>query len=312
MKDYKSNIAGFVWFSIFVTIFILMQVFIKGINAPATSATVEVAETVPKKVKVVAKEPEVITQEEVLKIKSRKLEVIAEKAVIKEVSFNVIERTSRNLGHGVVIDSWKEYTGSNRYLEKILKKRKKNLEIIKKISIKEGVEWVDMIADGVIESHLGSSNICNEGGYCGVYQFGKAAWKAYGHGSRLNIVSSTKAAIKYRAANRKRLSKVGIPVSGFTLYLAHQQGSGGVVSIYKIINGDPLKRKEKRRLAIALCSNIPLKIRTSVCYSIKKKGRTLWRKNRSVPLKDVANIHFFIWSKEYEEIKEKIKQLKRK
>lgn len=228
-------------------------------------------------------------------------------SIAKPVEYNTEVKSVLDLGHGVLIKSWIKYTGANISKEKIIDKNRGNFETIKKMSIKAGVEWADMVTDAIIESRLGQLNVCNEGGYCGIFQFGLPAWRSYGKGSRLNVENNIAAAIKYRKANKEILENNGIAVDGFILYLSHQQGSGGTISIFASINGVKLKKKESKRLAIALCNNIPFKLREKVCYSVKKmiKGRerTLWRKRRLVSLTDLSHIHFSIWKKEYEEIK---------
>ena len=100
-----------------------------------------------------------------------------------------------------------------------------------------------MHAMAVIESGK-NPNVANKFGYKGLYQFGAAAWKESLPGvpfSQWNDpMLNSHAAANYMTQNAQGLAKSGLPVSPFTLYMAHQQGLGGLRAAFKAAdNGGP-------------------------------------------------------------------------
>ena len=92
-----------------------------------------------------------------------------------------------------------------------------------------------------IESKGDPNAKSKSGSYLGLYQMGKAEFaKHHVAGTPNNIfdpLANAMAAASYMSYHSKEMQKRGIPVNATTLYLAHQQGLGGVSSIYKAANG---------------------------------------------------------------------------
>ena len=92
-----------------------------------------------------------------------------------------------------------------------------------------------------IESKGDPNAKSKSGSYLGLYQMGKAEFaKHHVAGTPNNIfdpLANSMAAASYMSYHSKEMQKRGIPVNATTLYLAHQQGLGGVSSIYKAANG---------------------------------------------------------------------------
>lgn len=218
--------------------------------------------------------------------------------------------TLLDAGYGVVIDSRERYTMSLATVKKLIRSQTNSISIIKIQSALKNVNWRDMVTDSIIESGLGSSNGCNRYGYCGMFQFGRAAWKDHGKGSRTNKIANTKAALSLRSYNHEKLVLAGIQPTGFHLYAAHQQGHAGLTRQIGLINGESLLSSRKRtRLSMAICNNIPMKMRRKVCRYKKLKTRRAWIKRSEVDLSDLASIHYSVWEHEYNKIKEVVDEI---
>jgi hypothetical protein len=78
--------------------------------------------------------------------------------------------------------------------------------------------------------------------YKGLYQIGPDVARQYGiSGKEHDPYSNSMAAVKYMQDNAKILRKNGIPISGTSLYLAHQQGASGFTDIYNsAVKGTPM------------------------------------------------------------------------
>lgn len=107
--------------------------------------------------------------------------------------------------------------------------------ILDSVSSKFGVDR--NLFHGMAQIESGKNpNAANKLGFKGLFQFGRPAWADYGEGSFeqnvFNPQKNSEAAAKMINANTKFLKKNGIPVNATTIYLAHQQGPGGVRGLW--------------------------------------------------------------------------------
>jgi hypothetical protein len=93
----------------------------------------------------------------------------------------------------------------------------------------------------MIESQGDPNARTPSGTYKGLFQFGPPAWKTYGSGDPYDPEANALAGAKYMRHNIAVLKKAGIPITLGNLYLAHQQGEGGVVSLNRLARsgGEP-------------------------------------------------------------------------
>jgi hypothetical protein len=123
---------------------------------------------------------------------------------------------------------------------------------IKAASGKYGLPYDYLKGMSQIESG-GRNNVVNKFGYAGLFQFGTDAWKQYSPnplGNPLDPAMAAEAAARFTLANKAYLEKKGIPVTGTSLYMAHQQGPGGVAKIYDAaVNGAPLDASTLRNMS---------------------------------------------------------------
>lgn len=88
----------------------------------------------------------------------------------------------------------------------------------------------------LVESGKNPNAKTPSGTYRGLYQFGPPAWKTYGGGASWDQVFdpllNARAFARYATANAKILRSHNIPVNPVNIYLAHQQGPGGIVQLY--------------------------------------------------------------------------------
>jgi len=83
----------------------------------------------------------------------------------------------------------------------------------------------------------------------GLFQFIPSTAKKYGLSNRLNAVENTRAAMQLTKSNANDLKRFGIPVNPLNLYLAHQQGAGGLIQIYNNINkGTPISGQVRNNM----------------------------------------------------------------
>ena len=87
----------------------------------------------------------------------------------------------------------------------------------------------------------GNARAHNASGASGLFQFIPSTWKVYGQGDVYDPYANLAAFKRYTAANIKQMIKAGIPITATNIYLAHQQGIGGLKAILKSIKtGAPL------------------------------------------------------------------------
>ena len=86
-------------------------------------------------------------------------------------------------------------------------------------------------------------------GAAGLYQFIPSTARAYGLRNPYDPKQAIEAVIRLTKANALALGKAGIEVSGPSLYLAHQQGAGGAIALYKSASrGTPLTSLIRRNI----------------------------------------------------------------
>lgn len=81
----------------------------------------------------------------------------------------------------------------------------------------------------------------NKSGASGAFQFIKSTAKQYGLNNPFNAQESLNAYKKLTMNNIRQMQRYGIPINPTTVYLAHQQGVGGLKKIVDSLNnGTPL------------------------------------------------------------------------
>ena len=89
----------------------------------------------------------------------------------------------------------------------------------------------------------------NKSGATGLFQFIPSTWASYGKGNALDPNANFEAFKRYTASNIKQMQKAGIPITPTNIYLAHQQGIGGLKAILKSLEtGAPLSDKILRNV----------------------------------------------------------------
>ena len=118
-----------------------------------------------------------------------------------------------------------------------------------------GLDEATLHALAEIESGKRPTISSPSGTYKGLYQIGPDVARQYGIlGKEFDPYSNSMAAVKYMYDNAKYLKKHGIPISGTSLYLAHQQGAFGFKEIYEsATKGTPLSNE---RIKLML-NNVP-------------------------------------------------------
>lgn len=87
----------------------------------------------------------------------------------------------------------------------------------------------------------GNARAHNASGASGLFQFIPSTWKAYGQGDVYDPQANLAAFKRYTADNIRQMQKAGIPINPTNIYLAHQQGIGGLKAILKSLEtGAPL------------------------------------------------------------------------
>lgn len=89
----------------------------------------------------------------------------------------------------------------------------------------------------------------NKSGATGLFQFIPSTWASYGKGNALDPNANFEAFKRYTASNIRQMQKAGIPITPTNIYLAHQQGIGGLKAILKSLEtGAPLSDKILRNV----------------------------------------------------------------
>ena len=122
---------------------------------------------------------------------------------------------------------------------------------IKLASEKSGIPVETLNGIAQIESS-GRYWVTNKAGYAGLFQMGKDEFAKFSpdpNGSPLDPYLNAQAAANYMSYHAEGLQKRGIPVTSENLYLAHQQGLGGISSIFKAAQGtQPLSDTTRRNM----------------------------------------------------------------
>ena len=126
--------------------------------------------------------------------------------------------------------------------------KKEIIELIIEESANSDVDTEFLLTMANIESGF-NPNAKNPSGAAGLYQFMPSTAKAYGLRNPYNPTDAIRAVIKLTKANATALQRAGLEPSGANLYLAHQQGAGGVIILYSsILKGRPLSRIIRRNI----------------------------------------------------------------
>lgn len=111
---------------------------------------------------------------------------------------------------------------------------------IKLASDKYGIPVSALQAIAQIESNK-RYWVTNKAGYSGLYQMGRDEFAQFSpdpSGSPLDPYLNAMAGANYMAFNAAGLKAAGIPTTAENIYLAHQQGLGGISSIYAAAKGE--------------------------------------------------------------------------
>lgn len=107
-------------------------------------------------------------------------------------------------------------------------------DAITKASNVHGIPRDLMVKMAIIESGMNPNASRGEKGAKGLYQFIPSTAAAYGiAGRELDPYANADAAARLFKDNIKFMNNAGVPVNPTTMYLAHQQGAGGVNAIWK-------------------------------------------------------------------------------
>jgi hypothetical protein len=107
-----------------------------------------------------------------------------------------------------------------------------SIATINRVSAQTGTDATLMKTMAWIESRFNSTASRGAAGAKGLYQFIPSTAAQYGiNGQELNVEASTQAYVKLLQNNIKSLQKYGVEINGANLYLAHQQGAGGLKQI---------------------------------------------------------------------------------
>lgn len=109
------------------------------------------------------------------------------------------------------------------------------IKLIIDVSQNSDVDTEYLLTMANIESGFNPDARNKYSGAAGLYQFMPSTAKAYGLRNPYNPNQAIVATIKLTRANAAILDRAGIDVTGTSLYLAHQQGAGGVLALYKSI-----------------------------------------------------------------------------
>ena len=107
----------------------------------------------------------------------------------------------------------------------------------------------------------------------GHFAFTNATAKQYGLKDPNNLIESATAAAKLASDNAKILKSRGIPVTGPTLYMAHQQGAGGASSVLS----DPSSLAANATSLRAVRNNLPSSMRSAAGTMTSGQFSDFWK-----------------------------------
>ena len=123
------------------------------------------------------------------------------------------------------------------------------MELIIEESKESGIDPEFLLTMANIESAFNPNARNKYSGAAGLYQFVPSTARAYGLKNPYDPKQAIRSVIKFTEANAAILARSGIPVNGANLYLAHQQGAGGAVALYRsAARGTPLDRTIRRNI----------------------------------------------------------------
>lgn len=106
------------------------------------------------------------------------------------------------------------------------------ITIITQAATKYGLESSYMLTMAFIESAFNPKAYNSGSKASGMYQFLPSTARVYNLKNPFDPSAAADAAARFTLDNRKYISKHGVPTEGVFLYLAHQQGCGGIVAVY--------------------------------------------------------------------------------
>lgn len=116
-------------------------------------------------------------------------------------------------------------------------------------SKESGIDPEFLLTMANIESTFNPNARNKYSGAAGLYQFVPSTARAYGLRNPYDPKQAIEAVIRFTKVNAAILAKSGIPVNGANLYLAHQQGAGGAVALYRsAMKGTPLDGVIRRNI----------------------------------------------------------------
>jgi len=128
--------------------------------------------------------------------------------------------------------------------------KKDIMELIIEKSKDSDIDHEFLLTMANIESAFNPNARNKFSGAAGLYQFIPSTARAYGLRNPYDPNQAIAAVIKFTKANAKILSGAGIQVTGANLYLAHQQGAGGAIALYRsATRGTPLDRTIRRNIS---------------------------------------------------------------
>lgn len=141
------------------------------------------------------------------------------------------------MGNTVAASTEKASSSIVAAMQKQADEHAKTIEVINRVSAQSGVDPTMMKTMAWIESRF-NEKAYNKSSASGVYQFVNGTARQYGlSGQQFDPEANTKAYVKLLNDNMAALKRYGIQVSAANLYLAHQQGSGGLKQIMDEASG---------------------------------------------------------------------------
>ena len=137
-------------------------------------------------------------------------------------------------------------------------------EVIKAIaaaSRDEGVDYGLLYRMAVVESNLDPNAKAKGSSAKGLFQFTDGTAAIMGIKDVFDPYQNANAAARYIKENAKILSKAGIPLNDLTAYLAHQQGPGGILQIWKEANGSNDPNNISSKIRNNMINNSPFSVR---------------------------------------------------
>lgn len=164
---------------------------------------------------------------------SLKLQAEAAKAVLAAASNPVVPDAAGTIAAGSVMPSTggKADASLGKKMQLAAMANPSTMAAIKSVSASSGVDPTMMKAMAWIESNF-NAKAHNKSSASGVYQFVNSTAKQYGlSGKQFDPMANTQAYVKLLNDNMAGLKRYGIEVNAANLYLAHQQGLGGLKQI---------------------------------------------------------------------------------